>query len=530
MGTKRGQGAQAEMHTVREILRLKMGAGLQTAVVAASCRVGHTSVRHYARRAYASGKTVAELLAMDDTTLRATLGHGCKRGAGKQFVADNWSQVRLELAYRKDTTLQLLWEEYQQREQLQQAYSYSQYCAHYRAFCKSLSRSLRQVYKAGERMLVDFCGVTVPIINRETGEVNEAEIFVATLGMSNYTYAEAVPDQSLPHWISAHTHAVEFFGGVTELVIPDNLKAAVTKNDGCEPEINRTYAEWARHYGTVIMPARPYEPRDKAKAETAVQHLQRRVLAALRHRTFFSLTELNEAIRELLERLNDKPFRRLPGSRRSWFAEHDRVALRKLPQQRYLYADWKKVRVHQDYHVELEHSWYSVPHELVGRQVQVRYTFTTVEVFHDEQRVASHHRTHKKFKRVYVDAHMPPAHREFTGGTAQRLQKRAQYLGPQVQAVIDRVLHEAPHPAFTYQLCRGMLSVLHGYSREQARAACVKAITLPVLSVKRLRALLEHPEREITAPPSLPGVVHENLRGAAYYGDAATAAGEAATC
>jgi len=530
MGTKRGQGAQAEMHTVRDILRLKVGAGLQTAVVAASCRVGHTSVRHYARRAYASGKTVAELLAMDDTTLRATLGHGCRRGAGKQIAADNWATVRLEMACRKDMTLQLLWEEYRQREQLQQTYSYSQYCAHYRAFCKSLSRSLRQVYKAGERMLVDFCGVTVPIINRETGEVSEAEIFLATLGMSNYTYAEAVPDQSLPHWISCNTHAMEFFGGVTELTIPDNLKAAVTKGGGCEPVINRTYAEWARHYGTVIMPARPHEPRDKAKAEAAVQHLQRRVLAALRHRTFFSLAELNEAIRELLARLNAKPFRRLPGSRQSWFAEQERAALRPLPQQRYQYADWKTVRVHQDYHVELAHSWYSVPHELVGRQVQVRYTWTTVEVFHEEQRVASHRRSHRKFQRVTSDGHMPPAHREFTGGTAQRLLKRAQYLGPQVQACIDRVLREAPHPAFTYKLCQGLLAVLHGYTREQARVACTRAMTLPVLSVKRLRALLEHPERETMAPPSLPGMVHENLRGAEYYGGAATTAGEVATC
>lgn len=527
MRTKRGQGVEAEMHTVREILRLKVGLGLQTMVVAANCGVGHTSVKHYARRAFASGKTVAELLALDDAALREILGHGSRRGTDKQIVADIWATVRKELT-KKEVTLQLLWEEYRQREQAHQTYSYSQYCAHYREFCQSLTRSLRQVYKAGERMLVDFCGRTIPIIDRKTGEVTYAEIFVATLGMSNYTYAEAVPDQSLPHWISCNTHALEFFGGVTELVIPDNLKAAVSKSGRCEPEINRTYAEWAQHYGTVIMPARPYEPRDKAKAEAAVQHLQRRVLAALRHREFFSLAELNEAIRELLARLNAKPFRRLPGSRQSWYAERERAALRPLPQQRYPYADWKKMRVHVDYHVEVEHSWYSVPHELVGQYLDVRWTWGTVEVFRGDQRVASHRRHHKKYQRTTLPEHLPPAHREFLGGTAQRLLKRAQYLGPQVQACVDRVLREAPHPAFTYRLCQGMLSVLDGYSREQARVACARAMALPVMSVKRLRELLEHPE-EPTTIPSLPGVVHENLRGAGYYGNE-TNAKEAVPC
>lgn len=524
MLTKRGQGMEANMYTVREILRLKLGHRLMTAVVAKSCRVGHTSVRHYARRAYASGKTLAELLAMDDVTLRETLGHGSRRGAGRRFVADTWATVRTELT-KKDVTLQLLWEEYKKREQDSQTYSYSQYCACYRAFCKLLSRSLRQEYKVGERMLVDFCGHTVPIINRSTGEVTWAEIFVATLGASNYTYAEAVPDQSEPHWIAAHIHAFEFFGGVTELVIPDCAKVAVIKTDRCEPEIHRTYLEWARHYDTVIMPARPYEPRDKAKVEAAVQHLQRRVLAALRHREFFSLAELNAAIRELLARLNAKPFRRLPGSRQSWFEERERAALRPLPQQRYQYADWKKARVHLDYHLELDHHWYSVPHELVGQVVDVRYTWGTVEVLHGERRVASHRRSLKQYQRTTIDEHMPPAHREFTGGTAQRLLKQAHYLGPQVEACVDRVLREVQHPAFTYRLCQGMMSALHGYTREQAQAACSRAMAMPILTVKRLRYLLEHPTA--AAEPLLPGLQHENLRGAEYYQAAAVANGGA---
>ena len=231
---------------------------------------------------------------------------------------------------------------------------------------------MRQHHKAGEKMFVDFSGKKPAVADPATGEVRAVELFVAVLGASGLTYAEAVPSQAVPHWISAHVHAMEYFGGVAQVIIPDQLRSGVSVPHRSEPEIQRTYLEMARHFGAVVIPARPRKPRDKAKVEVAVQVVQRWVLARLRNETFFSLAELNARIRTLLDALNERPSKKLGGTtRRGLFEQVEKAALRPLPARAFEYAEWKTVKVNLDYHVEVEHHWYSAPHALVGEHLEV---------------------------------------------------------------------------------------------------------------------------------------------------------------
>ena len=270
---------------------------------------------------------------------------------------------------------------------------------------------MRQEHRAGEKLFVDYAGCTVAVVERSTGEVREAQIFVAVLGASNYTFAEATWTQTLADWIASHVRAFEFLGGCSELVIPDNHRPAVSRAHRYEPDINPTYHDLARHYGVAVLPARVRKPHDKAKVESGVQVAQRWILTALRHRTFFSLAELNAAIARLLKRLNARPFRKLPGSRRSLFEQLDRPAFRPLPTQRYVFAEWKKVRVKFDYHVEVDRHYYSVPHAQIGRQLDARPTANTVECLYRGRRVASHVRSSLKGRHTTADEHMPEKHR-----------------------------------------------------------------------------------------------------------------------
>lgn len=379
---------------------------------------------------------------------------------------------------------------------------------------------MRQNHRAGEKLFVDYAGQTVPIIDRNTGEIREAQVFVAVLGASNYTYAEATWSQTLPDWIGSHVRAFGFLGGVPELVVPDNLKSGVSKAHRYEPDTNPTYQDMASHYGVAVLPARVRKPKDKAKVEGGVLILERWVLAALRNRQFFSLAELNTTISELLVKLNERPFRKLPGCRREHFKQLDRPALQPLPAEPYVYAEWKKARVHIDYHVAVDGHYYSVPYALIKKQVEVRITRNTIECFHKGHRVASHRRSHHKGSHTTVEAHMPEAHRQAGEWSPERLARWAAQTGPATEKLIRTVLGSRKHPQQAYRSCLGILRLGKAYSDERLEAACRRALTLGSCRYKSIESILKHrlDEQPVEEQQELPlPDGHDNIRGPAYY-------------
>jgi len=379
------------MRNAREILRLHFESQLVPGQIASICKVSRSTVQRCLQRLKAAGLSWPLPTDLEDVALERRLYPPPPVASPEERCLPDCGAIHRELKSRKNVTLQLLWEEYKQANP--QGYAYSWYCELYRAWQRRLDVVLRHEHRAGEKTFVDYAGQTVPVTDPTTGEVRQAQVFVAVLGASNYTYAEASWTQNLWDWIQSHVRAFAFFDGTSQLVIPDNLKSGVKKPCYYEPELNRTYGDLAIHYGVGILPARPYRPRDKAKAEVGVQIVQRWVLAALRKRQFFSLAELNEAILELVHKLNARPFRKLAGSRVELYQMIDRPALQPLPLDPFVYAEWKKARVNLDYHIELSGHYYSTPYQLVGKEVEARSTQGTVEIFHQGKRVASHVRS-----------------------------------------------------------------------------------------------------------------------------------------
>jgi transposase len=505
------------MRKIREVLRLRYAVGLSARQVAASVQIAHSSVSEYERRLAAAGLSWPLPEGLSDTALERRLFPPPPPVPSETRPVPDWAVVHAELR-RPGVTLMLLWEEY--RAVHPQGFAYSWFCEHYRVWAGKLDLVMRQTHHAGEKLFVDYAGQTAGVVDRATGELRQAQIFVAVLGASSYTYAEATWTQSLSDWVGSHVRALAFFGGAPELLIPDNLKSGVQRACRYEPDLNPTYAELARHYGVAVLPARVRKPRDKAKAESGVQLVERWILAALRHRTFFSLAELNAAIAALLERLNGKPFKKLPGSRREAFEQLDQPALRPLPAVPYVYAIWKKVRVHIDYHVELDGHYYSVPYALVKQQLEARLTERTVEIFHQGQRVASHVRAYAKGCHTTVPEHMPKAHREYAAWTPQRLVRWAEQTGPATAGVIAQILATRPHPQQGFRSCLGILRLGERYGSDRLEAACRRALRLNACRYQSLASILERgldrqPLPEQTELP-LP-TAHDHLRGPGYY-------------
>jgi transposase len=380
--------------------------------------------------------------------------------------------------------------------------------------------SLRQQHAPGEKMFVDYAGATIPIHTRDDGEIQEAAIFVATLGFSSYTFAEATRSQELPCWIAWHIRAFEYFGGLPRLVVPDNTKTGVRKPCRYEPDLNPTYSELAAHYSVAVLPARPRKPRDKAKVESAVQVVQRWIIAALRKRRFYSLGEVNEAIGVLLARLNNKPFRKREGTRASLFAAIEKPALRPLPVERYEMGCWRSVKVDLDYHVPAEGHFYSVPYRLVGQQVDIRLTGTTVEIFHKGMRVASHARSFLADQTTIAE-HRPKAHQQYLDWTPSRLLSWADAAGPNTGELFRQILATKPHPEMGYRACLGLVRLGSKHTIERLEAAAARALHIRGYSLASIASILQHrlesqplPEAS-AAPPSL--VAHANIRGAAYF-------------
>ena len=508
---------RAAMRKIREALRLCLAEGLSPGQAGIATGLPRTTVRRYVERAAEVGLAWPLPPEMDDRALEERLYGREAPSPTDQRPTPDWALVHRELR-RKSVTLALLWAEY--RAGCPDGFGYTWFTEHYRAWAGKLDVVLRQEHRAGEKLFLDFAGQTIPITDPLTGEITGAQLFVAVLGASNYTYAEALPSQAEVHWLGAHVRGFEFFGGAPAILVPDNLKAGVTRPHRYEPILNASYAELAAHYGCAIIPARPYKPRDKAKVEQGVLVAERWVAAALRNRTFFSLAEANAAIRERVAWLNARPFKKLDGSRTSLFAELDKPALRPLPERAYEYATWKGAKVSIDYHVEWERHYYSVPYALVGERADVRATATTIEVFVRGRRVASHLRSSAVGRHTTESAHMPESHRRYLEWTPGRLVAWGEQTGPATGTLVAAILRSRPHPEQGFRSCLGIFRLGRRHGTARLEAACARALAVGALSYRSVDSILKGGLDRAPLPEPAPvraTRVHPNVRGPGYY-------------
>lgn len=504
------------MRKIHEVLRLHFEHSRSKREIARIINVSPTTVSDYLARATLAGLSFPLPQEVDDAALERRL-FPPSEPSSVQRPEPAWATVHQELR-RKGVTLELLWQEYKAEQS--GGFQYSAFCEHYRRWRQRLTLSMRQTHTPGEKLFIDYAGQTVSVTDGASGEIREAQVFVAVLGASNYTFIEATWSQQLPDWIGSHVRALDFFGGCTELWVPDNLRSGVSKASRYEPDINPTYNDLAEHYDVAVLPARARRPKDKAKVENGVLVVTRWVLARLRHQRFFSLNELNRALRILLVDLNERPFKKLPGCRASAFAEMDQPALRVLPALPYEYAAWTVARVGVDYHVEVDGHFYSVPCRYTRAQMDVRVTKATVEIFLRGQRVASHAASVLKGRHTTIDAHMPPAHREVAGWNVGTLSARAAAIGPRCEVLVERLLGQRRHPQQAFRSCLGVLSLGQKYGIERLEAACARALKHSAVSWKSVQAILKNglDQEPQGAQRALDLPEHENLRGATYYG------------
>ena len=504
------------MRKIQEVLRLKYECGLSNRAIARSCCISHSTVGEYLRRAQEAGLSWPLPADLGEDTLFESLFPRPPQSKSRVVPCPDWSLIHTELG-KKSVTLRLLWVEY--REGHPDGYGYSQFCALYRQWAKRLKPSMRLSHKGGEKVFVDYAGQTVPIVDPHTGEICQAQIFIGVLGASNYTYAEAHESQKLPNWIAAHVRMFTFLGGVPQIVVPDNLKAGVKHPCRYEPDLNPTYQDLAQHYGTAVIPTRVRKPKDKAKAEVGVQVVERWILARVRNRTFFSLTDLNQVIRELLDELNTRLMEHLGRSRRELFEMLDQPALKPVPELPYEFATWKKARVNIDYHIQFEKHYYSVSHTLIHKEVYVRATPSIVEIFFNNRRVASHRRTNAPGRHTTLSEHMPPAHQKYLEWSPERFTRWAQTIGPHTAQLVQALLDSRKHPQQAYRSCLGLLRLGSRYGEERLEAACRRALLAGIHSYKGVKNILDakldqvEPEEPSTVVPK----THQNIRGQTYY-------------
>jgi transposase len=509
------------MRKIREVLRLRFEFGRTQAEIAASVMIGESTVGDYLARARAVDLAWERARDLKEAEVEALLFRDGGRNEPPDRTPIDFGWVHRELS-RPGVTLQTLWVEYRDgaATKTTRAYEYSRFCDLYARWRKKLGVVMRQVHRAGEKVFLDYSGKKLGVVDRATGEVHDVELFVAVLGASNYTYAEATRSQQLADFVGSTIRAFEYFGGVPEIIVPDQLRSAVSGPHRYDPDINPTYLEMAQHYGVTVIPARPRKPRDKAKVEGGVLLVQRWILAALRHRTFFSLGELNAAIRELLTRLNARPFQKLEGCRRSAFEALDKPVLRALPARRYEVAEWKKGKVNIDYCVDFDHRLYSVPYVLVGEAIEIRATATTVEILRRNERVASHARSHgPKGTAVIADEHRPRAHREYGKWPPERVIGWAATVGPHVGELASVLMGRRTHPETGYRTCMGIIRLGDKYGKERVDAACARALKIGSLTSRSVGAILKNglDRAPLIEPSPRVPLEHEHIRGAGYY-------------
>ena len=510
------------MRKIKDVLRLKYECGLSHEQIATIHHIAQSSVSKYVTRAKAAGFTWPLPAELTEEALEAELFPSIAKTlfqpAGKPLPDFPRIHEELRLHKRLNLTLDLLCTEYQ--EQYPDGYRYSQFCRLYHDWRRRLDVPMRQDHKAGEKLFVDYADGLF-ITDAHTGERLPTDLFVAVWGASTYTFAEATFTQALPSWIASHVRALAFFGCVPWLVVPDNLRSGVSRACYYEPELNPTYADWAAHYGTAVLPARPYRPRDKAKVENGVLIAKRWILAVLRHRTFFSLEELNRAIGELLVKLNDRLLRKMKRSRRDLFDELDRPQARPLPAVPYEYAEWKKAGVNIDYHIDIDKHYYSVPFRFARQSVDVRLSSATVEVLLKGERIAAHARSWVPYGRTTVKDHMPLAHQKHLEWSPSRLIRWAATIGPLTAQLVEKIMADKPHPEQGYRACLGVMHLAKKYPTVRVEAAAARALQFNACSFRSMKSILTQGLDRIT--PAAGGAkitvtpAHDNIRGPHYY-------------
>lgn len=514
---RRKQPRRMTVQDIRTILRLTHEQGLSVRAVALRLKLSKTTVATYLLRAKETGLHIWPLPADrdDDATLKQALFQRVGRPP-RDLTEPDWSKVAAEMK-RKGVTLVLLWQEY--RAVHPDGYGYTWFCERYREFESRISPRYRNRHEAGAVMQTDYAGHTIAIADPATGAVHQAQIFVAVLGASNYTFAWASLTQRLPDWIEAQVRALKFFGGVPKAIVCDNLKAAVAKPLWFEPSLTKTFSDMATHYDTTVLPTRPRKPRDKGKVEGAVLIVERWILARLRNQQFFSIEALNVAIAELLDNLNARTMRRIGRSRLDLFEEIERAALRPLPEAPFEYAEWKRAKVHPDYHIEVLQGFYSVPHRLIGRQVDVRLTHRMIEIFLNHERVAVHHRRGQRGGHSTVKEHMPKAHQRHGGMTPESLITRAARTGYHAAALVERLMRDRPHPEQGYRSALGVLGLERQFGRDRLEAACTRALSVNTVSYASVRSILITRLDQAPEPPApiIATPIHDNIRGPGYY-------------
>jgi len=504
------------MRKIHEILRQRHEMKLSYRAIANSLNISIGSVADYLHRAKAAALSWPLPEDISEQELYERLFLPAKTSAPKRALPD-WEWVHRERR-RKGVTLQLLWREY--RDEHEGGLSYSQFCDRYRRYTQTLNPSMRQVHKAGEKTFVDYAGMTMEWIEPATGEIHTAQIFVGALGASQFTFVEATATQSLPDWIASHVRMWDYFGGVSEMVVPDNLKSAVTKTHRYDPDINANYQHVSEHYGFAIVPARVYKPKDKAKVENAVGCIERQILAPLRHRTFTSLGELNEAIKEKLIEFNQKKFQKLNTSRKELFETLERPALKPLPKERYHYAVWQRAKVNIDYHVVVEHHYYSVPYKYIHKEIELRVTQKTLECFYQGERIALHQRDYTPYKHSTLKEHMPANHQAQSEWSPERMKRWANKIGPQTKQFIEHLMAARSFPEQAYRTCLGVLRLAQRYGEHRLEAASKMAYDAGATRYQQIETILKN--KIDTVPETTPVVSqaispHENIRGAEYY-------------
>jgi len=505
------------MRKIREVFRLKFDCDISNRQIAKSCNIARSTVAEYLFRFQQAALSWPLPQDIDDNQLEQLLYPQMPSLPAHERPLPDWSYIHQQLRH-KSVTLMLLWQEH--KELHPQGYQYSQFCHLYRQWTNKIDPVMRQEHRAGEKLFVDYAGQTVQVYDLHTNQMRDAQIFVAVLGASNYTFAEATWTQSLPDWISSHSRAFIFFGGVAQILVPDNLKSGVSKASLYEPDINPTYLDMANYYDTVVIPARVRKPKDKAKVEVAVQVVERWILARIRNRQFFSLRQLNETIAELLVELNDRAFQKLPGCRKQLFEALDKPALKPLPVQPYPYAEWKIAGVNIDYHIEVDHHYYSVPYPLIGKKIDVRITDTTIECFYKSQSVASHIRSYLKGRHTTVKQHMPKSHQQWAKWSPQRFINWAAKIGPHTAQLIEQILNSRKHPQQGFRSCLGILRLAKSYDDQRLEAACQRALTIGGISYKSVASILKYKldQKPLSGQTGTEATIdHKNIRGAHYY-------------
>jgi transposase len=507
------------MRVVREVLRLTF-AGVSKREVARRTGLASSTVRATIARFQSLGLIWPLPETVTDSDLEAKIYKSAGKKQGhRRIIEPDWASLHREMK-RKHVTLSILWDEY--IEAHPEGYRYSRFCELYRSWEGKISVTMRQAHLGGDKLFVDYAGDTASVvIDRLTGEIRKAQIFVAVLGASSFTYAEATWTQSLADWIGAHARAFEAIGGVTRLLVPDNTKTAIIKACLYEPQVNRTYTEMAAHYGTGVLPARPRRPRDKAKVEVGVLIMERWILGRLRNRRFHSLGELNDAIRGLLVRLNDeRPIRRLGVTRRQLLEELDRPALKPLPAEPYVFAEWRARRVGIDYHVDVDKHYYSVPHRFARAEVEVRLTGRSVEVFARGERIAVHLRSSGNGKHTTVQEHMPSSHRRYANWTLDRIRTDAAAIGPATAALCELILEHRPHPEQGFRACLGIVRLVKPFGTARVEAAATRALDIGAMTYGSVRSILDNNLDRHSAGQRGPDgvtILHPNIRGPRYY-------------